>query len=182
MEMSQAKEFWLHERSHAHVNPNPDIGIQDIVDLSMGSVLDFGCGFGKLTPYFADYLGVDINQDRVEACQEKFMEKRFDLIESHRDLRLFRCQTLIANNVLHHVDDNEILPMLDSFRICARYVVQGNHVTENGKFPRSGQVTSHNRTFLQYEELFNEAGFHLNICQTVYNPHYRENFHIMRWS
>lgn len=40
-------------------------------------VLDAGCGYGRMSPYFNDYTGVDFSPDFIEKAKTKFPKKKF---------------------------------------------------------------------------------------------------------
>jgi len=42
-----------------------------------GRVLDAGCGYGRNSIYFEDYVGVDFSPDFIELAKEKFPDKEF---------------------------------------------------------------------------------------------------------
>ena len=56
-------------------------------DLREGSVMDVGCGLAHLAEFLAqsgvecEYTGIDINQDFVDACREKFPGCRFERLD-----------------------------------------------------------------------------------------------------
>ncbi len=41
------------------------------------SVLDAGCGYGRMAPLFSDYRGVDFSPDFIERARDKFPENNF---------------------------------------------------------------------------------------------------------
>jgi len=42
-----------------------------------GRVLDAGCGYGRNSVYFSDYVGVDFSPDFIELAKKKFPTKEF---------------------------------------------------------------------------------------------------------
>jgi SAM-dependent methyltransferase len=179
------REYWRHPKSDPEVNPNQDIGFQELVDLTEEPVLDFGCGFGRMAKHFRDesYIGCDIAMHRVCACLKEFPRKEFYHIHSHESLQVLGLgffNTVLANNVLHHVADEEILPMLKTFRFISVSLVVGTHVTEGNRFTRDGRLTNNNRSMQDYHQLLWEAGFYVERELRIYNPHYGCNFHVFR--
>lgn len=42
-------------------------------------VLDIGCGYGRMSPWFADYLGIDFSPDFIEEAKRLYPHKRFEV-------------------------------------------------------------------------------------------------------
>ena len=42
-----------------------------------GKILDAGCGYGRNSIYFSDYVGVDFSPDFIEMAKKKFPTKEF---------------------------------------------------------------------------------------------------------
>lgn len=42
-----------------------------------GKILDAGCGYGRLSIYFPDYLGIDLSPDLIAKARELYPEKTF---------------------------------------------------------------------------------------------------------
>jgi len=183
------KEFWKTQASHVQVRPNKDIGLEAILYYigEYSSVLDFGCGFGALAEFIQDtlYQGVDINQDRIDYCRAQYANHEFKLIEGSCDLGAgldvwwAGFDVVVANNVLHHVDDHEIVGMLADFYFVAPHLVIGTHVTEGGKFERNGVLTNWNRTLKEYQGLLKGAGYPHFEETKEHNPRYGVDFHVI---
>lgn len=180
MEMNKAVEFWRTRSADNQVNPTPEIALHEVLELTEIPVLDFGCGFGRLAPHFhpQQYLGVDIAPHRIEMARERNPHHRFISIDSHKDLHwlgIFR--TVIVDNVLHHVPDDEIGTMLKSFAEMAETVVQAEHIGTG----RTGALTSHVRDYEEYVRLFGIAGFYRETHRHVWNPRRKLNFSVIKW-
>lgn len=51
---------------------------KDITDKEVkGNVLDAGCGYGRLSEWFSDYIGVDFSPDFISWAKEKYPNKDF---------------------------------------------------------------------------------------------------------
>lgn len=91
----------------AHVRPRPG-----------QKLLDLGCGPGNLLGRLGgtDYTGIDINGDYIAQARRRdaagaarFLEGPFD---DPRLAELAPFDTVIANGLLHHLDDGEVLALL----------------------------------------------------------------------
>lgn len=42
-----------------------------------GKILDFGCGYGRISDWFTDYMGLDFVPDLIELAKQMFPDKQF---------------------------------------------------------------------------------------------------------
>lgn len=178
--MNKAREFWTTPAADPHINPTPEIARDEVLAISKTPVIDFGCGFGRLAQYFWDfqYIGVDIASHRIDEARRRNPYHRFEHIDSHFDLTKFDgAQTIIVDNVLHHVPDDEIELMVESFAKTAPFVVQAEHIGT----PRTGTLTSHCRPLDVYESIFGDFGFKIGKHTHVWNPRRKVNFSVILW-
>lgn len=57
-----------------------DAAHKAIIDIQIGKdefVLDAGCGYGRLSPLFRRYVGLDFSPDFIALAKEKYPEKTF---------------------------------------------------------------------------------------------------------
>lgn len=45
-------------------------------------VLDVGCGYGRMSDMFKDYLGVDFSEEMINLARQKYPNKRFEVAET----------------------------------------------------------------------------------------------------
>jgi SAM-dependent methyltransferase len=79
-------------------------------------VLDIGCGTGSLSQYFPDavYHGFDSNVAYIRHARKKYGRAEFRHGIVGRDVPVERhsYDLVMANGVLHHLDDGEVLALL----------------------------------------------------------------------
>lgn len=101
------------------------------------AVLDLGCGAGNLLPLLGetDYTGIDLNQRYITAARRKgsgsarFIEGQFN---DPRLAQFAPFDTVIANGLLHHLDDDQTLSLM---RLAKRLMADnGRLVTLDGCF------------------------------------------------
>jgi len=108
------------------------------------SVIDFGCGHGRLCESFdpKNYLGLDIDPNSIEMARKKFSEYRFDHVKqepSSADLYL-------AYNVFLHMNDQTVDLALKNMR-CKWLIL----VEMLGRNWRSTQIPqTYNRELSEY--------------------------------
>jgi len=83
-------------------------------------VVDMGCGPGVILEYLPDnieYWGFDISENYIKAACKKFPHRGTFLIGTARnfqnDSRLNRADLVICNGLLHHLNDDEALEVLE---------------------------------------------------------------------
>lgn len=95
--------------------------------------LDFGCGVGRYSTFFENYLGVDLNDKIVEYAQEQFPSKKFCVYEKENrssiptfhfppEVKKFNPQLFFTSTVLQHCNDSFVLRIFDSLQS----VISGN--------------------------------------------------------
>lgn len=45
-------------------------------------VLDVGCGYGRLSDIFTNYLGIDFSEEMIKLAREQYPNKRFEVAET----------------------------------------------------------------------------------------------------
>lgn len=83
------------------------------------SVLDYGCGSGRLSKYWEDYTGYDASEHMLKLAREKRVGKKFT---SKLPKRLF--DAVIFDAILSHYTLIEMNDMLDSVKdIADKYIL-----------------------------------------------------------
>lgn len=117
---SAALEYWVSGEGLEHITPPGDewpegeAFFDAISQLCAGkTVLDFGCGIGRLAPLFAPqlYRGVDVCAPAVAAARGRNPEYRFEVVNG----QLPQADVTLAHTVLLHVPDDEIENLVGSF-------------------------------------------------------------------
>lgn len=129
------------------------------------SVVDFGCGRGRLAHIFepALYTGVDICPAAIDEAREQHPDHRFEV--AGRELPA--SDILFANSVLMHLPDDLLPETIRSFR-SARVIVAeilGRH------WRRPGLPPVFNRDLVEYEAAF-APRFHRTNLVTFPCAHY----------
>lgn len=140
--------------------------------------LDFGCGVGTTCTLFnpEKYLGVDINQARINYAKKLYPNYQFQAL-NHKGQLPFRKNSfdlILIIAVLHHIPQPELTTLLDDFRQilkpngriisiepCFSAKAKLNNLLmdflDNGDYIRSKQ---------EYFSLFNRKDFAPNLIKT----------------
>ena len=83
-------------------------------ELGYKSVVDFGCGYGRLCESFdsTKYLGVDVSPALIQEAKKKFDNYQFSLLPAE----VMGAELYIAYTVFLHLSDNELHETLQQFR------------------------------------------------------------------
>jgi len=81
-------------------------------------VLDFGCGLGGCSPYFSpsNYLGVDIDEERINYATKAYPNYCFSVIENEKmPFKDSSFDIIFVCGVLHHMPDRTVLRCIKEF-------------------------------------------------------------------
>jgi len=175
--------YWLTDQSQRHVNPNRPIGEVEVLELTEGSVLDYGCGVGRLARFFSpqSYTGVDVNANRINRCHTTYPDHLFMVIKDHNDIVGLERDTIIADNVLLHVSDEELPEVIGAFSKVATRVVIAEHLGRHWRPEVLHQCPCYNRDLRDYEKLFANVGMGLSDHRLVMNPKYKAEMSVALW-
>src|SRR5438876_7600421 len=96
--------------------------IDEILALSPGhKLVDVGCGPAEILDRLprVNYVGLDVSDAYVEAARRKFSARPEAVFRSGnvddwlRDSTAFGADVVLMNGVLHHVDDDETIKLLE---------------------------------------------------------------------
>jgi len=177
------ESFWQTPAGLRHVTPpgcqQPE-GFdvyQELRELSGDhSVLEFGCGTGRLSPAFLPnrYLGVDVSPGAINEAQHGCPEHPYLL---YRGGPLPRFDMVLAWTVLLHVHDDEIARTVQRLVKATRtQIVIGEIMGRSWR--RLGDPPVFNREPLEYVALLEAAGMRGGIrqyakpCVRYPNSHY----------
>lgn len=156
-----ALDFWRNNRSLAHITPpgarwaegfDPIAVLRE--EIPSGSVLDFGCGDGRLAEAFPQdrYTGVDVNPHAVAFCRSKWPARRFLLAEGE----LPKADVALASVVLLHIPDANIVATGRRLLAAAPRVLVVEILGREWRGGR-GHPACFNRSLEDYEAIFSGA-------------------------
>jgi 2-polyprenyl-3-methyl-5-hydroxy-6-metoxy-1,4-benzoquinol methylase len=172
------RAYWSGVESDPHVKPNPPVELNALLDMvGDSSVLDFGCGFGRLADHFKDYLGVDIANHRIEIAKRIYPDKEFRYVADVRELDGFGGvrDVAICCDVLLHIPDDDIAMVVSTLARSARRVVVAEHLGRDWRGP------DFHREKTEYEEIFGLVGLMPGRTREVLNPRYGEFLTVMEF-
>ena len=59
--------------------------INELIDTKKDMVLDAGCGYGRMAPYFDNYVGLDFSPDFIDIAKHNYKDKDF-MVGNLKDL------------------------------------------------------------------------------------------------
>lgn len=167
-----AKDYWINNIKLEHITPPnerfPEIGLENALQMACkGYVFEFGCGDGRLSPYFNRlmYKGYDINQHALD--QAKINNPDYEYVD---DWEL--ATTVLAYTVLLHIPDDEIQPIIDKMKQYERIVI--GEITGR-QWRRQGNPPVFNRDIAEYVEMIGSVP---NIIKVPY-PRYHCDLDLM---
>lgn len=159
--MGLAADFWRAQNGIRHITPRgmdcPEgkwlkTAFDDLRGLS---VIEFGCGPGRLAQYFEPehYLGVDINENAVLTARHRNPAHTFEVIDTSKPIG--PVDVIVCHTVLVHVPDDELA------KVIARFDAKRVRVNEmTGRhWRRDGEPPVYNREVHEYDTAFSFAGF-----------------------
>jgi SAM-dependent methyltransferase len=167
--------------------PNPPYDVLDVVEVVGQSrkVLDFGCAFGWFSPFFDDYIGVDLAPHRIELARRLYPKKRFVHVTGIADFGNWVCrgsfndrEVILCRSVLMHIPDDLIAELLTYFAKLAIPLVISEHLGRKWRGKDSSWLF--NRELGDYQELLGDR-WAVDEMRTVWNPRYQESGMVMRW-
>ena len=128
-----------HEKNLKSVMHHPvdnDIQIRDLwgfftgLKVDINSVVDFGCGIGRLYDtlggLFNNYTGIDISEGMIKEAKENYPNGKFNLINSYADLR--PADMIVCFTVLLHLPPNDIDIFCNSIKNKYKYIFIRQHM------------------------------------------------------
>jgi len=120
-----------------------------------GKVLELGCGCGRLSPLFKDYLGVDLNPRAIEKAKATYADKKFKVADIVTD-EIGQAENIVTCAFLQHIPDGLVEDVAK--KIEAKNIMLFESVLEGYRAP---WCFSHD-----YEELFGKAHYIESIPHT----------------
>jgi SAM-dependent methyltransferase len=144
------EEYWRSNAKLEHITPPgeryPEIGLFNALQKAViGSVFEFGCGDGRLSPAFDPelYTGFDINQSALESARRANPKHAYSSEWVEAD-------TVLAYTVLLHIPDHEIEPLIERIKSYKRIVI-GEIMGRQWRRP--GNPPVFNRDIEEYVEM-----------------------------
>lgn len=139
-----AAEYWRSGAGLGNITPHDkawpegeDFGAALSTLIGGESVLEFGCGIGRLAKLFAaqSYIGIDICAEAIEIARANLPHHRFSVIDEKSSLPV--CDVTLLHTVLLHIPDGELNAIVN--RLTSRRVivseVMGRHWRRDGELP-----------------------------------------------
>jgi trans-aconitate methyltransferase len=115
-------------------------------NISYSSVIDYGCGTGRLTTCFPPetYLGVDINKNAIKESKHTHKDYKFEVSNLQKE---YETDLTLFYTVLLHIDDNGIKNILNTIK--TKYIliceILGN------EWRAGSSVPAYNRELEEYD-------------------------------
>lgn len=145
------EQYWSANNALEHITPPgerfPEVNLSHwLGQACYGSVFEFGCGDGRLSPFFlpSAYYGYDINQSALDAASIANPDHEYG--DEWRD-----ADTFLAYTVLLHLPDSAIQDVIDQAIDRYSRVVIGEIMGR--KWRRDGNPPVFNRELSEYEEM-----------------------------
>ena len=122
------------------------------------TVLDFGCGYGRLCKAFQpkNYTGIDLNPQAIQEAQKRYPDYFFKEIEV--DSEYDNVDIVLAYTVFLHLDDDTLGIILQRLRkACNNYLIIGEILGREWRRP--GDPPVFNRNHDDYISLLQRHGF-----------------------
>ena len=93
-------------------NPGEVINKEVLKDISYNTIMDFGCGYGRLSENFnpEKYIGIDLNPKAIEKAKEN--NPMYNYYEVNIDSEYPKCDVVFAHTVFLHNDDQTLTSIL----------------------------------------------------------------------
>lgn len=148
--------------------------IQKEFNFDNSKVLDFGCGTGSNSFIFnsENYIGVDVDEKRVNFASKSFPEYKFKVIENNilpANSNFFDYICIFAT--IHHISDNIFQEYIKEFKRVlkthGKIIIIEPVLSENHKFNNWFMKTFDDGNFIRYEEEYKKL-FGEEFSVTVY--------------
>ena len=144
------------------------------------SILDFGCGYGKLASYLPDkkYIGVDKDREAIESAKMINKNNRNSQFYSINEFgnKADKFDTIVMAAVIEHIDDpvKVLINMRSYLKKCARIIITtptplANKILNIGSRFKlfSKEAFNEHRSLLTHED-FIDISFKVNLKLEIY--------------
>lgn len=181
--VSSAIEYWRSGQGLAHITPPGTVGpegegfigyVSDL--LAAETVIDLGCGTGRLARCFnpALYIGVDLNRAAVEIARSKNTCHQFRVVGDRDPLP--PADVVLAHTVLLHVPDDHLSDLVGRMAAAAPRIVVSEILGCHWRRP--GNPPVFNREQHEYEAAFALHGFALHADKQLPYSRYGPEDHL----
>lgn len=122
------------------------------IDIPVGSLLDYGCGTGRLAQLAQSYMGLDIAPSAIDYCLSKGLSAR--LIEGPGDIPALTYDLIACISVCTHIDADERAQLLWAFGERCRHLLVDIIPGDGG-----GDIALWTADTAQFEELLTDCGW-----------------------
>jgi ubiquinone/menaquinone biosynthesis C-methylase UbiE len=152
------------------------------------SVLDFGCGIGSTCFIFKpkNYLGIDLNEDRIKYARKKYVNYKFDTFKNNKvNITDNSIDLIIVIAVLHHIPSKNITKILSEFQRILKKPQGEVAAIEPCIFPKHKYKNFYMKTLDRgryirnrenYLNLFKTNNFEINLDKKISKLAYKELF------
>jgi len=168
------KKYWEDDNLNNIVPPStpnnhpegwdPIVFIQESLQaLTFNSILDFGCGYGRLCKAFdpKNYFGIDLNKHAIEKAQAEHPHYHFQISGLECKDEIAPVDLIFAYTVFLHLDDETLTQTLNKLaEKCQKYFVIAEILGREWR--RSGNPPVFNRNKEDYVTLLNNIGLKLD--------------------
>lgn len=175
------KSFWVRDRTkniiplrHGKFPEGYDV-VEYLRDKAssrdFGTVLDFGCGIGRLSAAFDKdrYIGVDLNPDALRQAEKE--NPGYTYKEVFIETEKFpEADTCLAYTVFLHLDDDTLDGLLGRLSATTRKYFIVSEILGN-EWRRGGLPPVFNREKQEYADLMDRHGF--SLCYEDHQPYAR---------
>ena len=181
--MRDYKRFWIEDKLQNIAREKSEVQgdwkiipyLSDLqVELRCKTVLDFGCGWGRLAPAFntATYLGVDLNPHAIKDAQRRYPKFKNRFFEINMGSAYPHAEMYLAFTVFLHMDDDALHGVVSRMHFsCKKYLVVIETLGREWR-NETGLLPRFNRNFEDYVELIEDYGFYFYKQDVKHKPHY----------
>jgi SAM-dependent methyltransferase len=152
--------------------------------LRCNTIVDFGCGYGRLFEVFKDvpmnYFGIDLNPSAINEARKRHPQFRNRFVEVDITSAYAKADMFLAFTVFLHMDDDTLTEVARRiYGSCTKYLVViealGREWRPDYDFKDNPMfLPLYNREKEEYVELLGSVGFKLKEEDSFLNPHYAE--------
>jgi SAM-dependent methyltransferase len=153
--------------------------------LRCNTIVDFGCGYGRLFEVFKDvpmnYFGIDLNPGAINEARKRYPQFRNRFVEVDIVSSYAKADMFLAFTVFLHLDDDTLVDIAQRiYGSCTKYLVVIETLGREWRpeyDPKDNPLylPLYNREKEEYVELLGSVGFKLKEEDAFYNPHYGGN-------
>ncbi len=179
------KKFWINDDLQNIIplnwgkypegfNPGEVISKEILKDIPYNTIVDFGCGYGRLSENFnpKKYIGIDLNSKALEKAKENNPE--YNYLEINIDSEYPKCDIVFAYTVFLHNDDKTLKSILCRLKNTnCKYIMIADIMSKN--WPENIIPPTYHRSVEEYNTLMSDIGFSLILEKRYPYKRYAES-------